>query len=642
MRALCEFIADKTDTLQLPVDNFLISGALNEDQSQADIFTLYERTSDRSGFQKLRTVSLESVQESGAPAPHYSSDMAVVIPASFQDWGRLREFMDQAGVAEVDIVFLVPTGAHAMSQAALAQFATETSIRAQAFGFVGTMGIANICDTATLGIAKLARPIFATSLGEFIEDLSLKDTGQVAVLTLACRSKSGDKPTSRQPMFTVLTRTQGTRMETLAEVLLCMSAQTIDDFEHLIIAHNAKPDAVDKIQQLIDDQSTTSRARIRFEQVLGGTRTTPLNAGFAMANGKYVIILDDDDIAFANWLETFRGIAAQKPGSLLRAVAVRQEFTWAHVEGKRSARAISAMHRDYASTFDFLEHLEESQTPPISIAFPRYLFTDHDMRFDETLTTTEDWDYIMRCATRVGVGSAEEITCIYRWWVDAENSRTVHSQSEWIDNHHVIQKKIDTSVNLLEAGTMSRIREVSDKMNEYLRWANKLHHDLTDIQAAVDTTDAEEAKKKIALLSKNVQGEITTMLSDVPSESLPLVPPQEDMLPPPRLTPFQKLMGRTEASARARIKQRRDMVEASGIFDAEWYVKTYPDVATLDIDPLGHFVQFGSRELRSPSAQFNARSYYATNADLRDHRIEPVFHFLLHGKREGRRYERHD
>ena len=215
MRALCEFIADKTDTLQLPVDNFLISGALNEDQSQADIFTLYERTSDRSGFQKLRTVSLESVQESGAPAPHYSSDMAVVIPASFQDWGRLREFMDQAGVAEVDIVFLVPTGAHA----ALAQFATETSIRAQAFGFVGTMGIANICDTATLGIAKLARPIFATSLGEFIEDLSLKDTGQVAVLTLACRSKAGDKPTSRQPMFTVLTRTQGTRMETLAEVL---------------------------------------------------------------------------------------------------------------------------------------------------------------------------------------------------------------------------------------------------------------------------------------------------------------------------------------------------------------------------------------------------------------------------------------
>ena len=35
-------------------------------------------------------------------------------------------------------------------------------------------------------------------------------------------------------------------------------------------------------------------------------------------------------------------------------------------------------------------------------------------------------------------------------------------------------------------------------------------------------------------------------------------------------------------------------------FDADWYVKTYPDVANAGVDPLKHFIQHGRREGRIP------------------------------------------
>lgn len=639
MNTLCDFIIEKADVLRQEVGTILVSHALmGEARQQAHGFTAFLRNGQGRSFQKIQDLALDGSSE---PDRRISSNLVAVVGADFEAWGELRALMQRIGAGESgSVVVLVPAGQDAMSQASLSQFVAECAIRAQAFGFSGEVRIASQCDGAELGAVVLKRLRPATSLGKVLESLSPGDEGRVAVLTLGTRASGIGRSAPREPLFTVLTRTQGSRMETLGEVFLCLSAQTVDDFEHLVVAHNATPEAVSEIRALIDSQSASMRERIRFEEVIGGTRTTPLNAGFGMARGKYVIILDDDDIVFANWLETFRAIAREMPGALLRATAVRQEFTWAYVEGKRAARAISAMHRDYASQFDYFEHLEVSQTPPVSIAFPRNVFANYGLRFDETLTTTEDWDFIMRCASRVGVGSSEEITCIYRWWSEAESSRTLHSKSEWVDNHTRIQDKIDAEINLMEAGSMRKFREISEKMDEYLRWANKMHHDLIDLQLATNSNDVEEIKQKIAAISDDVQHEIVVMSGDSSPEVL-YSPPQQDLLPPPRVPFWKKMISGSRAMAQMRASQRRKIIETSGIFDANWYLSTYLDVAEQKVDPLVHFIQFGSRELRSPSARFNARSYYVENADVRDQKIEPVFHFLLFGKREGRRYQEH-
>jgi hypothetical protein len=47
----------------------------------------------------------------------------------------------------------------------------------------------------------------------------------------------------------------------------------------------------------------------------------------------------------------------------------------------------------------------------------------------------------------------------------------------------------------------------------------------------------------------------------------------------------------------------------SGLFDSDFYIKSNPDLATLNIDPLLHYLERGCRERRDPSARFDTGHY---------------------------------
>ena len=87
--------------------------------------------------------------------------------------------------------------------------------------------------------------------------------------------------------------------------------------------------------------------------------------------------------------------------------------------------------------------------PPHSLAFPSYLFNDFAIVFDETLTTTEDWDFLMRAALFAGVKNIKEPGCIYKKWVNVENSKNVHSKSEWDENEEALKRKLQESIMCL-------------------------------------------------------------------------------------------------------------------------------------------------------------------------------------------------
>lgn len=67
------------------------------------------------------------------------------------------------------------------------------------------------------------------------------------------------------------------------------------------------------------------------------------------------------------------------------------------------------------------------------------------------------------------------------------------------------------------------------------------------------------------------------------------------------------------------------------VFDAEWYLAHYPDVAAEGIDPWRHFRARGEAEGRSPGPDFDTdfyrRTYLSLEGDL------PVRHYILHGRR---------
>ncbi|MDR3533226.1 MAG: methyltransferase domain-containing protein [Rhodopila sp.] len=265
-----------------------------------------------------------------------------------------------------------------------------------------------------------------------------------------------------RPFLTIVMRTQGRRLHTLREALLCLHGQTDPDIEVLVMGHRLEPAAIKAVERVIDDQPEPMRFRTRLIQVLDGGRTRPLNVGFAEARGRYVSILDDDDIPFAHWVETFRKLHDRHPGCVLRCSGVRQSVRNVTVQQQLGLRGEGAPERIYPPTFDILEHLRTNHTPPVAIAFPRGAFHDLGLHFDENLTTTEDWDYLMRVALLVGAESSQEITSVYRWWEDGESSRDVHSQEEWDRNHATILRKMDSAPLLLPVGSAWRLRYLLD------------------------------------------------------------------------------------------------------------------------------------------------------------------------------------
>ncbi len=72
----------------------------------------------------------------------------------------------------------------------------------------------------------------------------------------------------------------------------------------------------------------------------------------------------------------------------------------------------------------------------------------------------------------------------------------------------------------------------------------------------------------------------------------------------------------------------RRMVERSGLFDAEFYLQTYPGVAEAGIDPLTHFLNRGGIEGRKPSPSFDTRAYLRQHPELRNHGVNPLVHYL--------------
>jgi GT2 family glycosyltransferase/glycosyltransferase involved in cell wall biosynthesis len=72
------------------------------------------------------------------------------------------------------------------------------------------------------------------------------------------------------------------------------------------------------------------------------------------------------------------------------------------------------------------------------------------------------------------------------------------------------------------------------------------------------------------------------------------------------------------------------------IFDADWYVRRYPDVAASPADPLDHFLRYGLYEGRDPNRFFDTAWYVRTYPDVASSGMPPLLHYLRFGAAELR------
>lgn len=236
--------------------------------------------------------------------------------------------------------------------------------------------------------------------------------------------------------LSVIMRTQGTRLSTLQEALLCLEAQTNYDFEVLLLGHNVLDEDKIKVKELIESFPDEFKSKIIYHDIIGGTRTTPLNYGFEHAQGQYISVLDDDDLVLDNWVETFYTAYEKFPGKILHAYSVGQDWRLSD----SGPVSFSSFDNIYCRDFIMSNQLVFNNCPIMSLAFPAYSFKKFNIKFNENLNTTEDWDFLMRTAFFCGVGDIENTTSIYRHWKNMQNSQSLHNENEWEKNYKNIQR----------------------------------------------------------------------------------------------------------------------------------------------------------------------------------------------------------
>lgn len=99
---------------------------------------------------------------------------------------------------------------------------------------------------------------------------------------------------------------------------------------------------------------------------------------------------------------------------------------------------------------------------------------------------------------------------------------------------------------------------------------------------------------------------------------------------------LERLQGKAGQIATVDIDPKIERVESSPLFDAAWYLRTYPDVAMAGERPALHYLYHGASEGRSPGPAFDSAFYLARYKDVRDSGINPLIHFELIGRNEGR------
>lgn len=72
------------------------------------------------------------------------------------------------------------------------------------------------------------------------------------------------------------------------------------------------------------------------------------------------------------------------------------------------------------------------------------------------------------------------------------------------------------------------------------------------------------------------------------------------------------------------------------VFDRNWYLRAYPDVAAAGIDPVEHYQDVGYKEGRAPNRFFNPAAYRALHPDLAFYDGDLFMHYIFHGALEGR------
>ncbi|HZH32547.1 MAG TPA: glycosyltransferase [Pyrinomonadaceae bacterium] len=216
---------------------------------------------------------------------------------------------------------------------------------------------------------------------------------------------------------------QRERLNFLEEAIFSLALQNWSDLEPIIVLQNGNDELHRSISDMLDHQPwrVSPRYKIVSVQIPEGTdgRSILLNRGIEAATGRYLSFLDDDDCVYHDGYTTLirqliGGERAVAVGGCRRAqIGYESDHWFTHKKDN-----FFAWGRTLADLF------AENFVPIHSYVIDRARLGNSELKFDESFTLLEDYDFVLRlfAAHEPDFALLDKPVCEYRIRLDGSNS----------------------------------------------------------------------------------------------------------------------------------------------------------------------------------------------------------------------------
>jgi glycosyltransferase involved in cell wall biosynthesis len=216
---------------------------------------------------------------------------------------------------------------------------------------------------------------------------------------------------------------QKERLNFLEEALFSLALQNWSDLEPIIVLQNGTDDLKQAVLDMLDHQPwrVSPKHKIVSVQIPEGAdgRSILLNRGIEAATGRYLSFLDDDDCVYHDGYtilirQLISGDRAVAVGGCRRAqIGYESDHWFTHKKDN-----FFAWGRSLTDLF------AENFVPIHSYVIDRARLGNSELKFDESFTLLEDYDFVLRlfAAHEPDFALLDKPVCEYRIRLDGSNS----------------------------------------------------------------------------------------------------------------------------------------------------------------------------------------------------------------------------
>lgn len=211
------------------------------------------------------------------------------------------------------------------------------------------------------------------------------------------------------PLVSIITRTYKGRELYLRQALLSVAHQSYPNIEHIVVE-----DGGSAMQAVVENVSQVTGKEVKFIGLSKLGRSAAGNTGLAAAQGRWCLFLDDDDLLFADHIESLVVTLLENTDTVaaysLAWEVVTDSANLSSGSYLEVEHTVQSLHRQY---FDYAVLRHHNFMSIQSVLFERQLFEERG-GFDLDMDALEDWVLWAKYAMGNRFHYLPKVTSMYR------------------------------------------------------------------------------------------------------------------------------------------------------------------------------------------------------------------------------------